>query len=76
MSYCPVCGKDIGEKPFDEGGWCPNCVGTKEYMELEGKLEEYKKNEESLEKNKMGANMGVVGWVAWNEKKKRECKKD
>jgi len=69
--YCPLCGKDIGES-----SWCPKCVGTKEYMELTGKLDEYQKNEDNIEKNKMGANMGLLGWVAWNEKKKRECKKD
>lgn len=49
MAYCPLCGKYIGEKPFDKGGWCTKCVGTKEYMELEGRAKEWEKNQESKE---------------------------
>ena len=50
MAYCPLCGKDIGES-----SWCPKCVGTKEYMEIEGRGEEWKKNEEEVEKSASGS---------------------
>jgi hypothetical protein len=54
MANCPVCGNDIGEKSFDNGGWCPKCVGTKEYMRLEGKLGEYNHNAEEIRKTATG----------------------
>ena len=48
--YCPLCGKDIGESKF-----CPKCVGKKEYMEMEGKLEDYEHNEAEIERAASGS---------------------